>query len=149
MNAFLALIAIAATPSPACSLERPGVGTNYLSGGHEMTPVADSRQIETLKRAKRGLPTRVDASFARTVTGVPALRPHRYYYLARAGYMGVQSDPPTFPEYVKFGLDISDSGVAYIASFRMSSSPVQSEAAVIISSDAPLKRVVSLCSSVH
>jgi hypothetical protein len=114
-----------------------------------MTPVADDRQAEALKRVKRGVPRRVGADFAKRFTGVPALTLHRYYYLARAGFMGTQSDPPTFPEYVRFGVDISDEGVAYIASFKMSSSPAESEAAVIISSNLPLKRFVSLCGSVH
>jgi hypothetical protein len=149
MNVLLALVAIAGTQSPVCSFGGPGDGINYLSGGYEMTPIADSRQAEALKRAKRGVPMRVDATFAKRATGLPALPPYRFHYLAKAGYLGVQSDPPTFPQYMRFDLDVSDKGVAYVASMRMAYRPVQSEAAVIISSDVPLRRVVSLCGSVH
>ena len=68
-----------------------------------------------------------------------------YYYLIRVGYVGENVRGAI--ENVRLGVDVDSDGVAYVSSFVLSKTTDTAEAAAILASPTPIKRVISTCGS--
>ncbi len=115
----------------------------WIPGDHKVVPVSAKHQRAILQRLKRGAIEEVDDTVARAMAG-NALPPAAHYYLARVGYIG-DAAPGTFPTHVSIAADIDTEGVAYVISFVLSRSNGATEAAAVLTSPIPLKRMISSC----
>lgn len=142
---FLAIfIALATTQSAPCSCAEVIPERQWLSGYHAVTPVLQPRQSEMLQRLGSRSIEEIDLSTARTIAVNRSVPPGKRYYLARAGYIG-DGKRGEIPGGLSLSVDVDVQGIAYVASYRLTRARGTSELAVVLTSDASLRQVVSRC----
>lgn len=89
----------------------------------------------------------ISESKAAELTGGADFAHGAYYYLVEVAYRGRISDLGGNNGGLKFGVDVDETGVAYITSFRLTSESGESNLPVVLASEKPLRKVVSICGS--
>ena len=110
-----------------------------------LTAPSSEYQAKILPTVKRGELKSLDRSAPQAIAGDIALPNVSHYYLIRVGYVG-----PNVPEAfdnVSLGVNVGSDGVACVSSFVLSRMTDTSEAAAILASQTPIKRVISKCGS--
>lgn len=138
----LAIMASLCTMSMSANV---GNDHQWLSGDYRALPVLKQNQQETLKRLKNNELQEIDASLARTVSGVGELPSSRHYYLARAGYVGGPNPKGGLPGGLSLSVDVDQGGTAYVTSYRLTREHNMSDLAVVIVSQTRLKDMKSFC----
>jgi hypothetical protein len=123
----------------------------WLPGHFAAVPVVAGRQRQAIDRLGRDSLKITDRSFARVVTGKAALPKAKYYYLARAGYLGAWTSDfkrtNRDPQEISLDVKVTRNGVAYVTSSILSRDDGIGEVVVVLSSSKRLSGVVSSCTA--
>ena len=139
---FFLMMATAACPACVPMGHEPKY--EPMLGNYKITAVSDAQQKKMLRRLKGNRPTPLTHFAAAAATGDPNLRA-KHYYLVRAGYVADEKLTGTVPRGLSLSVDVDRNGVAYITSYILSRQQGTAAVAVVLASDIPIKRVVSIC----
>ncbi|MGA9658261.1 MAG: hypothetical protein WBQ60_04080 [Asticcacaulis sp.] len=144
----LSVLLIAATSILCTNCAPVPQKTSYiwLSGDYAVKPVVFPLQDQMMASLESKTFKPIELSLARSASGDANLPASRYYYLAKAEYVGGPRDPNNFPpEGLVFGVDVDSEGVAHISTFRLApaSEKRSNEFAVVLISETQIKKVVS------
>lgn len=126
----------------ACTYTPP-FDAQWIMGNQEaVRAVAPALQPQALALLKDALLVPIEPAQASAWGGgTPAAAKH--LYLAKAAFIGKPGDSA---QDVTFHLDLTATGTAYVASFRVTRDHASTtQAAVILASDRPLTGIVSIC----
>jgi hypothetical protein len=145
---ILALLLIAGPLAPGESCSCAAVKSQrWLTGNYQVKPVAVPLTENTEKRLARARLLSISADAARSMLGGTSPPVARYYYLGRVAYIGGKKHFTVAPPGLTLSIDESQDGVAYVTSFLLTKENGTSSLAVVLTSDVPLKGLVSLCSA--
>ena len=128
----------------ACTYAPP-FDAQYHAGNHAVRQVTASLQADALTLLQDRLLLPIDATQAATLAS--GWKPGaQHHYLAKAAFIGALKPGEALPAGITFNLDVTDTGGAFVSSFRITGDHSSTaQAAVILASDRPLTGVVSIC----
>lgn len=142
---ILATLLMASSMGGHCMSPSPMHAEHWLSGEYLVKQVVIDAQDEMMARLKGRPFKRIDLPLAKSASGTNDLSPGRYYYLAKATYVGGKAKSNSIPRGISLSVDVSTRGLAYVTSYRLTSEHGSSELAVVLISQTPLKGVVPVC----
>lgn len=117
---------------------------DWKSTNNLVYPIATNFQASIMARIQDNNFERINYRFARKISENIELSKSQYYYIAKISYIG-EKEYKEIPTGISMSMDVSNEGVGYITTYRLTKGSDEKFIAALVQSDVPLNSIVSVC----